>query len=252
MDHVRHSRFISKLFSALLLVSILFSSFGFADIPVVRAQEEATNTILSVSDFVDYLDPKYGFQLRIPSDWAVSPARSDGIGTITTITSFDQILLEQNASVGEIILGIKIDIGLITYNRPLDVPLENWITPDSDNIDNLVSQSNIVINEIDTIKQVFQSSSGDSEYIVFIPSGQKVYFFAVIPFGDIDSAADELKIAETILQSFLPGTNSPTGQTTKSMLYQQNTRVTPPGASANAPSGYRLPFAGQKRITNGP
>jgi murein DD-endopeptidase MepM/ murein hydrolase activator NlpD len=101
------------------------------------------------------------------------------------------------------------------------------------------------------VKQIY-SSSGLSGFIVFIPSGQDVYFFAVTPFGSILTGATEYRTTEAILQSFKPSTSNPASKALKPLLYKSNTATNLPAVSASSTSGYRLPFIGYTDITNGP
>jgi murein DD-endopeptidase MepM/ murein hydrolase activator NlpD len=235
----------SRVFSVLVLFGLLFSLLAMQGTYPASAQVDEE---FATTEFIEYVDQKYGFSITVPYQWHVIPAQLNEIGTITTITSFDPTLLNSSSKSSHDVSGVKIDVGLITYNIPNNVPLELWVEPDQDILEDFVSQSNTTVNGMNAIMQVYVSG-----YIVFINSGQNVYFLSVIPFGETNIASAETKIAEVILQSFMPPLDGLVfEQSIKPMLYQSSSDKDESDVVAMAPSGYRLPFAGQKYITAGP
>ncbi|MGB8983029.1 MAG: M23 family metallopeptidase, partial [Anaerolineales bacterium] len=255
-------RFFANLGCVILLSLILIlSQLDHHSVLIARAQDLSTETPVSDEEQADpnieyykYIDKRYGFSLLLPTDWFINPATEDKTqaGTLTTISSIylDSNPQEQSTNA----TGVKIDIGVILYKKPSNKSLADWVTPNLETQTTVqVNQEAIMVNGMEAIKQTYYEESGHSKSIVFIPDGSNVFFFAIIPVGNITALHSEYRTAEAILQSFsidLRVSNLEPLQPRES-LYGSESRPSDM-MSVQAPLGYRLPFSSYWYITAGP
>lgn len=215
-----------------------------------------------------YVDPRYGFTLTIPDGWHVAPATADGVGAVTTLTSYDPEALDdtgEDLDERVDVAGVKIEIGLALFERPAEVPLAEWAYPHAEFADSLDGQSEVTVAGTAGLKQAFKDTS---TYMHYLPFGTKVFHVTVIPVGQGGAESAAFQLAGDVIESFQPPSDLSTlgEQLLRDALNasEEPADIADPSATAAesvdaptslttvAPAGYRLPFEGQRNITTGP
>jgi len=205
-----------------------------AAVPSSSVTPPFVSTVADLKSGNSYVDPKYGFGATLPDDWKLSPANVSLPGSVTTISG----------------VGFKIEAGVLMQDKPDTLPLAEWARNDDTKAGFTIGKPDFKLSFEDSI--LIRSNPKDpiSPATLLMAVGSKVYFASISP----QSALGDNGV-RSFLQSFKVVTPfSATQLASAHMPIADRSEIAPKGAgdSIDAPSGYRLPFVGQKNIAQGP
>jgi murein DD-endopeptidase MepM/ murein hydrolase activator NlpD len=255
---MRTSRILTVLFALLLALSSLTSGT-----PIAAAEELGPTSIavdsnnvaavsrmqaISTDETNAYVDDAYGFSLRVPDTWHIRPASAERLGSVTQISNVARDELGSDSDTTGI---IKREVGVFTYDKPLDTPITEW-TKSGDNLPQTEPVDHeITIADQDALRRDFQSDLWSGSMIM-VPYGTKVYFVSITPLSsltdrDVVTMLDSFKIVTPFEMDQPLVENLYKGPTSSSLV-----ESTDEASQITATAGYRLPFVGTYRITAGP
>jgi hypothetical protein len=161
---MRTSRILTVLFALLLALSSLTSGT-----PIAAAEELGPTSIavdsnnvaavsrmqaISTDETNAYVDDAYGFSLRVPDTWHIRPASAERLGSVTQISN---VAMDELGSDSDTTGIIKLEVGVFTYDKPLDTPITEW-TKSGDNLPQTEPVDHeITIADQDALRRDFQS-----------------------------------------------------------------------------------------------
>lgn len=215
----------------------------------LRAQASADTDVGEIL-WQTYTDPRYDYSLEYPADWTIIP-RDDRENSHSGVLTFTDKASET-----------QIVIGFYLLERDSSQSLAEW-TDRYQRQSSIFEPSEVTIEKAELV-QSFAGDHGEA-FTVRGVSPLTQFQFTNIPRGRIvwfiwsDAVDDAASIYNHMVSSFQFGKDSP--QTLKDAYgVEFQARTSLPTAKQLAglvtltsdPAGYRLPFTGQKTITNGP
>ncbi len=170
-----------------------------------------------------YEDEVYGYSIEYTEGWELKPTVYQG--NIATIIAPNQ--------------SGKVEIGVFKYDNPTNISLEDWLQPNDKNV-RILSQTTLLINGIQVVKQDIQSL-GEFRIYHFLQDN-KVFFIQGTPSSQLDNIANSFEFTATYTKKQERVTN----------LYPTLDKPESGSVRAAIPSGFRLPFIGYYRVTQGP